>query len=47
MTKDEYIQQEAQKSDLFLFLKFVNPSFYKNYIGEVEEIKNDELKTAA
>ena len=47
MTKDEYISAEAQKSDLFLFLKFVNPSFYKAYIGDTDVLENDQLKVAS
>ena len=33
-TLQEYTEQELEKSDMFLFLKYVNPSAYKAFIRD-------------
>ena len=33
LTLQQYIEQEEEESDLFLFTKFVTPSMFKKYVG--------------
>ena len=33
MTLEEYRDQQLEKSDMFLFIKHVNPSLFKKYIA--------------
>ena len=41
----EYTEQQMEKSDMFLFLKYVNPTAYRAFIrDEVQEL--DIQKTA-
>ena len=39
--RQEYIDTEMEKTDLFLFVKYVNPSLYKRHFGD-EEAENRE-----
>jgi hypothetical protein len=45
LTLNEYLEQERENSDMFLFIKHINPTMYKKYIRsdfEEEFIGGDE-----
>lgn len=38
----EYVQLELEKTDLFLFVKYVTPSTYKRHFGDAEDDQEEE-----
>lgn len=37
LSQEDYISKEQDNTDMFLFVKFINPSLYKKFITEVSQ----------
>lgn len=47
MGREEYVQLELEKTDMFLFVKYVNPTLYKRHFGHEDEDEKEEERMAA